>query len=142
LPGGIGGGDEQGGKMPDQMINIKFDVSNEILGSDVEFHDGSKLRLGPERTEEELFRDAKTGKLLNTRELISYLLMKTGVTVQSLIKPAATEEALEKGICVGKPNLEISFTPGSEIFDGDDTGRDIKRVVFDVKLTVRPKKNA
>jgi len=87
--------------MSDQWINVRFDVSTRILDSDVEFHDGSKLRLGPERTEEKLFRDAKTGKTLDTKELISYLLQKSGVTKQSLVTPAAAAEAFEKGICVG-----------------------------------------
>jgi len=102
--------------MADNWTKITFDVSDKILGSDIEFHDGSKLRLGPERTEEKLFRDAKTGLLLNTIELISHLLRKTGTTRQSLIKPAAMQEAFDKGICVGKPDLDVSFTPGSEIF--------------------------
>src|SRR5215475_5039415 len=125
--------------MSDQWINVEFLVSTKVLGSDVEFHDGSKLRLGPERTEESLFRDAKTGRTLNTKELISVLLKNADTTKQSLIGAAAMAEAFEKGVCVGKPSLDIRFTPGSEIFVGDDSGRDVKRVVFDVELTVRPK---
>ena len=92
--------------MPDNWVNIQFDVSTAILGSDVELHDGSSERLGP------------------------------------VIKPAAAAEAFEKGICVGKPSLDMSFTPGSCELCTDDTPRDIKRIVFDVEFTVRPKKSS
>jgi hypothetical protein len=127
--------------MADQWANIQFDVSTEILGSDAEFHDGSSERLGPERTDDKIFR-IQTGQLLDTREMISYLLAKTNTRKQDLIKPAAAAEAFEKGVCVGKPSLDMSFTPGScELWIGD-TRRDIKRIVFDVEMTVRPKKSS
>jgi hypothetical protein len=83
-----------------------------------------------------------SGKTLNTSQMITFLLTKTGRTKQSLITPAAAAEALDKGLCIGKPSLNISFTPRSEIFVGDDVGRDIKHIIFDVEFTVRPKKNA
>lgn len=127
--------------MADQWANIQFNVSTEILGSDAEFHDGSSERLGPERRDDKIFR-IQTGQLLDTREMISYLLAKTNTRKQDLIKPAAAAEAFEKGVCVGKPSLDMSFTPGScELWVGD-TRRDIKRIVFDVEMTVRPKKSS
>ena len=126
--------------MADQWANIQFDVSTSILGSDVEFHDGSSERVRPERTDDKLFR--MTGQLLDTRQMISNLLAKTNTRKQDLIKPAAAAEAFEKGVCVCKPSLDMSFTPGSCELCTDDTPRDIKRIVFDVEMTVRPKKSS
>lgn len=127
--------------MADQWANIQFDVSTSILGSDVELHDGSSERLGPERTDDKLFR-VQSGDLLDTRQMISNLLAKTNTRKQDLIKPAAAAEAFEKGICIGKPSLDMSFTPGSCELCTGDTPRDIKRIVFDVEMTVRPKKSS
>jgi hypothetical protein len=124
------------------IANVKFDVSTKILGGDVEFHDGSTLRLNGDRPGEQLFLDTKTSKTLDTGELVSFLLAKAGTTKQSLVGPIALAEAFEKGVCVGKPALDISFVPGSKIFVGDDLKRDIKLVVFDVEFTVRPYRNA
>jgi HEPN domain-containing protein len=124
-----------------QMVNIKFDVSDTILGSDILFHDETNVRLGPEQTNKKIFRDLRTGNLFDTREMISNLLIKTNTRKQDLVKSAAIAEAIVKGICVGKPDLNISFTPGSFDFCFGDKPRDIKRIVFDVEMTVRPKKN-
>jgi len=125
----------------DQRINVRLDVSHKILGSDVELQDGSLVRLDVGQTETKLFRERRTGKIFDTLEMISALLMKTKTRKQDLIKAAAIAEAVEKGICVGKPNLEISFTPGSVELCLGDTARDIKRIVFDVEFTVRPRKD-
>jgi hypothetical protein len=122
--------------MTDQWANIQFDVSTAILGSDVEFHDGSFERLGPERTDDKFFR-IQTCQFLDTREMISYLLAKTNTRKQDLIKPAAAAEAFEKGVCIGKPSLDMSFTPGSCELRTGGTTRDIKRIVFDVECKAR-----
>jgi hypothetical protein len=120
----------------------KFDVSTKIFGSDVEFHDGSTLRLNDDQSEEKLFLDVKSGKTLDTHELVSFLLARTGTTKLSLFGPVALAKALEKGVCVGKPALEISFVPESRMLVGDNLKRDIKRVVLDVEFTVRSHKTS
>jgi len=124
-----------------QWMNVKFDVSDKVLGCDIELRDGSSVRLGAHQVEAKIFREARTGKLFSTLEMISNLLMKTNTRKQDLIKPPAAAEAFAKGICIGKPNLEMSFTPGSIELCLDDTPRDVRRIVFDVEVTVRPHKH-
>jgi hypothetical protein len=128
--------------MVDQLVNVSFDVSDRILGSDVEFIDGSSIRLGPEQTADKVFRQTQTGKLFDTLQMISNLLKRTKTRRQDLIKPVAAAEAFEKGICLGKPSLDMSFTPGSFELCLDNSAKDIKRIVFDVELTVRHKKSS
>jgi hypothetical protein len=128
--------------MVDQLVNVSFDVSERILGSDVELIDGSSVRLGPEQKADKVFRQTQTGKLFDTLQMISNLLMQTNTRKQDLIKPAAAAEAFEKGICVGKPSLDISFAPGSFELCLGNAAKDIKRIVFDVELIVRPKKSS
>jgi hypothetical protein len=123
-----------------QRIRVRFNVSDKVLGSDVELQDGSLIRLNADQTEAKLFRETRTGRLFDTLQMISNLLMKTNTRKQDLITPAAAAEAFERGICIGKPNLDMSFTPGSIELCLGDTARDIKRIVFDVELTVRPNK--
>ena len=125
-----------------QWVNVKFDVSDNILGCDVELQDGSSVRLGTESLDDAVFKQSQTGELFNTRQMISNLLMKTNTRKQDLIKPAALAEAFEKGVCVGKPDLDIRFTPPGFALCTGDAERDIKRIVFDVEFTIRPKKNA
>ena len=86
---------------------VKFDVSTKMLGSDVEFHDGSTLRLNDDQSEEQLFLDIKTGKTLDTHELVSFLLARTGTTKQSLVGPVAVAEAFERASVWASP-LSIS----------------------------------
>jgi hypothetical protein len=122
--------------------NVSFVVSSRLLGSDVEFHDGTSARLGADQTDSKLFLEAKTGRMFDTREMIENLLQMTNTRKQDLIKPPAALEAFEKGVCIGKPSLDMPCTPGSIFLCTGDSRRDIKRIVFDVELTVRPKKHS
>src|SRR5262245_25922722 len=81
------------GEMSDQWAKVSFDVSDKILGCDVEFHDGTTARLGPQQTSEKLFHEARTGKKFDVGQMISDLLMRTNTRKQALIKPVALAEA-------------------------------------------------
>ena len=73
--------------------------------------------------------------MFDTRQMLADLMMKTNTTKQSLITEAAAAEAFKKGVCVGKPSLDMSFSPNSvELVLGDNV-RDVQRIVFDVDLT-------
>lgn len=125
----------------DQWAKVSFDVATKVLGCDVELFDGSTVRVDPETNKP--FRETRTGNVFSIEEMISNLLMKTNTSKQDLIRPAAAAEAFETGRCVGKPDLNITFGPGSVgLCLGDAAPRDIKRIVFDVEMTVTPKRNS
>jgi hypothetical protein len=128
--------------MSDQWAKVSFNVSNKVLGCDVEFHDGTTARLGPREIGKKIFHETRTGKDFDVQQMISNLLMKTNTRKQDLVKPAALAEAFEKGICFGKPDLHMTCTPGSISVSSKGKLRDVKRIVFDVELTVRPKKSS
>lgn len=129
--------------MKDQWTRVAFDVSNRILGADVELRDGSAVRIDGAQADTPVFRQTETGILFSMGQMLTNLLVKTNTRKQDLIRPAAFAEAFEKGVCIGKPSLDINFTPPGFALCIDDGGaRDIKRIVFDVELTVRPKQSS
>lgn len=128
--------------MSDQWMKMSFVVSDRVLGCDVLFHDGGSVRIGADQTRRKLFRETRTRKRFDTYQMISNVLMKSNTRKQDLILPAAAAEAFEKGICVGKPSLDMNCTPGSVELMFGKKARDIKRIIFDVELTVRPQKQS
>ncbi len=50
---------------PDRIVKVSFVVSDKILGSDVEFSDGSRVRLGSDQVKAKRFRANRTGKVFN-----------------------------------------------------------------------------
>lgn len=128
--------------MTDHWMHASFDVSNQILGCDVDFHDGPSTRLEKDQVDNKLFLEPKTGRSFSIRDLIGATLKMTNTRKQDLIKPAAATEAMEKGICVGKPDLDMRCAPGSISLSVEGEWRDVERIVFDVELTVRPKKQS
>jgi hypothetical protein len=124
------------------MFRQTFDVSEKVLGCDIELHNGKRVRLNQHDTTKKLFRQTSTGKKFDTNQMITNLLVKSGTRKQDLITAAAATEAFEKGVCVGKPDLRLAFTPGAFSLIRGSKSEDIKQIVFDVEITVRPRKQS
>jgi hypothetical protein len=126
-----------------KWANISFAVSTRLLGCYVEFHDGTPSKtLTAKQATSKVFHEISSGKRFDAREMISNLLRITNTRKQDLIRPAAVAEAFENGVAVGKPSIDMDFSEGSVELVLVKKGRDIKRVVFDIELTVRPKKSS
>jgi hypothetical protein len=134
---------ENEASMADKWDNISFTVSDRLLRCYVEFHDGTPAkRLTAKQAAAKVFHEISTGKRFDARQMISNLLRITKTRKQDLMRPAAVAEAYEKGVAVGKPSIDMDFSKGSVDLVLAKKGEDIKRVVFDLELTVRLKKSS
>jgi hypothetical protein len=109
-----------------QVVKIEFNVSHRILGCAVDFHDGSSQRVD-ER---------------GATQLLSSCLSRTRTPKQSLVRRSAIAMAFDKGLFVDKPPIQFTFAPGVFTFASGNASKDIKRIVFDVEFTIRPKKSS
>jgi hypothetical protein len=125
--------------MSDQWVKVRFDASTKFLGCSVEFRDGSSARVDEKQLERKLFRETRTRKLYNAHQMLSGFYQQTDSTPENLVEPAATAEAFEKkSVCAGKPDFNVTFTPGVFSFRANSGTTDIARIVFDVEFTVAP----
>ncbi len=97
--------------MADQPVKVSFNVSTRLLGCDAELFDGTSVRLGPDA--DRPFQEASTGKRFSIDQMLTNLMVKTNTRKEDLVRRGAAAEAFEKGRCVGKPDLDMTFAPGS-----------------------------
>lgn len=121
--------------MSDQWVKVRFDASTKFLGCSVEFRDGSSARVDEKQLERKLFRETRTRKLYNAHQMLSGFYQQTDLTPENFVGPAATAEAFEKGVRAGKPDFNVTFTPGVFSFRANSGMTDIARIVFDLEFT-------
>lgn len=113
-----------------------IEVSTRLLGSHIQFRDGSTTRLGINHIAKKLFREGRTGAIFDLSEMLSHHCRQTGTTPEAL----AAAEAHKQGPGTGKCALKITFAPGDFGFRANEGMKDVERIDFDVEFTIRSRK--
>lgn len=116
---------------------LNFEVSTRLLGSHIQFRDGSTTRLGVNHIAKKLFREGRTGAILDLSEMLSSHCPQAGTTPEAL---AGAAEAHKQGSGMGKCALNATFAPGDFGFRANEGMKDVERIEFDVEFTVRARK--
>ena len=118
----------------------RLEVSIRLLGSHIQFRDGSTTRLGANHIAKKLFRDGPTGTIFDLSEMLSNHCRQAAAAPEALVGAAAAAEARERGTSTEKPTLNVSFAPGTFSFRANEGMKDIERIDFDVEFAVRSRK--
>jgi hypothetical protein len=119
-----------------------LEVSTRILGSHIQFRDGSTTRLGAQHVARKLFRESRRGTIFDLGEMLSGYFRQPGNTPQALVGVAAAAEARERGTSTEQRTLNVSFAPGAFSFRANEGMKDVERIDFDVEFAVRSRKRA
>jgi hypothetical protein len=119
---------------------LNFEVSTRLLGSHIQFRDGSTTRLGANHIAKKLFREGRTGTIHDLSEMLSGYYRQSDTTPEALVGAAAAAEAHEHGTSTEKSALNVSFAPGAFGFRANEGMKDVERIEFDVEFTVRSRK--
>jgi len=117
-----------------------LEVSIRLLGSHIQFRDGSTTRLGINHIAKKLFRDGPTGTIFDLSEMLSGYFRQANKTPEALVGPAAAAEAREQGTSMEKTSFNVSFSPGTFSFRANEGMKDVERIDFDVEFAVRSRK--
>ena len=128
--------------MSDQFFKVQFNVHTDFQGADVILPDESQRRISQGELDEIRFYDVIHNRKASTRKMLAVLLRHTGKTLQDHVHPPALVEAMEKGVCRGKPSLGIEIGNRAYKFLSDDAWIDFDKLVFDIEFTVTPKKSS
>ena len=124
----------------DAVDELSFEISIRLLGSHIQFHDGSTTRLGANHIAKKLFRDGPTGTIFDLSEMLSNHRRQAAAAPEALVGAAAAAEAREQGTSMEKTSLHASFASGAFSFRANEGMKDIERIDFDVEFTVRSRK--
>lgn len=114
-----------------------LEVSTRLLGSRIQFRDGSTTRLGVNHIAKKLFREGRTGVILDLSEMLSRHCRQTGTTPEAL---AGAAEDHKRGSGTGRCALNLTFAPGDFGFRANEGMKDVERIEFEVEFTVRSRK--
>ena len=117
-----------------------FEVSIRLLGSHIQFRDGSTTRLNANHIAKKLFREGPTGTICDLSEMLSNYFRRSCTTPEAHIGAAAAAEARERGTSTEKPSLNVSFAPGAFSFRANEGMKDVERIDFEVEFAVRSRK--
>ena len=124
----------------DAVDERNFEISTRLLGSHIQFRDGSTTRLGANHIAKKLFREGRTGTIRDLSEMLSGYFRQANNPPEALVGTAAAAEARERGTSTEKPSLNVSFAPGTFSFRANEGMKDVERIDFDVEFTVRSRK--
>ena len=122
--------------------NSGFEVSTALLGSNIQFRDGSTARLDTRQVAKKLFREARTGMIFDLNEMLSGYYERAKVTPEKLVEADAGAEALAQRAYTSRHTLNSAFPPGTFSFRANEGMKDIERIDFDVEFAVRSRKRA
>jgi hypothetical protein len=97
-----------------------LEVSTRLLGSHIQFRDGSTTRLDANHIAKKLFREGRTGTIHDLSDMLSGYYRQPGTTPEALVGAAAAAEA-----------------PGAFSFRANEGMKDVERIDFEVEFTVR-----
>jgi hypothetical protein len=114
-----------------------LEVSTRLLGSHIQFRDGSTTRLDANHIAKKLFREGRTGTIHDLSDMLSGYYRQPGTTPEALVGAAAAAEARERGTSTEKATLDVAFAPGAFSFRANEGMKDVERIDFEVEFTVR-----
>lgn len=117
-------------------------TSTTLLGCSIQFRDGSTARLGVHLIARKLFREARTGRILDLNEMLSGYCRQAGVAPEKVAARSAAAKAPEQGAGPEKPAFTVAFAPGVFGFRANEGMKDIERIDFDVELIVPPRERS
>ena len=114
-----------------------LEVSIRLLGSHIQFRNGSTTRLDANLFAKKLFREGRTGTIHDLSEMLSDYYRQADSTPEALVGAAAAAEARERGTSTEKATLDVAFAPGAFSFRANEGMKDVERIDFEVEFTVR-----
>jgi len=117
-----------------------LEVSTRLLGSHIQFRDGSTTRLDANLFAKKLFREGRTGTIHDLSEMLLGYYRLVDTTPEAHVGAAAAAEAHAHGTSTEKSSLNVSFAPGAFGFRANEGMKDVERIDFEVEFTIRSRK--